>query len=51
MKSTHLPHKLSLSGQSVTIENWGSALLSAELFRLVGLLIYKKFENKIAYWV
>jgi lipopolysaccharide transport system permease protein len=43
--------RLPLLGQSPTIENWGLALLSAGVFWLVGLLIYKKFENRIAYWV
>ena len=43
--------RLPLLGQFPTIENWGLALLSAGVFWLVGLLIYKKFENRIAYWV
>jgi lipopolysaccharide transport system permease protein len=43
--------RLPLLGQSPTIENWGLALLSAGVFWLVGLLVYKKFEKRIPYWV
>ena len=43
--------RLPLLGQSPSIENWGLALLSAGVFWLVGLLIFKKFENRIPYWV
>lgn len=43
--------RLPLLGQAPTIENWGLALLSAGVFWLAGLLIYNKFENRIAYWV
>ena len=43
--------RLPLLGQSPTIENWGLALLSAGVFWTIGLAVYKKFENRIAYWV
>lgn len=43
--------RLPLLGQSPTIENWGLALLSAGVFWFIGLFIFKKFENRIAYWV
>lgn len=43
--------RLPLLGQSPTIENWGLALLSAGVFWAIGLAVYKKFENRIAYWV
>lgn len=43
--------RLPLLGQLPTIENWSLALLSAGTFWLVGLVIYKKFENRIPYWV
>lgn len=43
--------RLPLLGKLPTIENWALALLSAGVFWAVGLAIYKKFENRIAYWV
>lgn len=43
--------RLPLLGQFPTIENWSLALMSAGVFWVLGLAIYRKFENKIAYWV
>jgi lipopolysaccharide transport system permease protein len=43
--------RLPLLGQLPTVENWSLALLSAGVFWALGLAIYRKFENKIAYWV
>lgn len=43
--------RLPLLGQLPTVENWSLALLSAGVFWGLGLAIYRKFENKIAYWV
>lgn len=43
--------RLPLLGQLPTVENWALALLSAGVFWGVGLIVYRKFENKIAYWV
>lgn len=43
--------RLPLLGQSPTIENWALALLSAGVFWAISLAFYKKFENRIPYWV
>ena len=43
--------RLPLLGQLPTIENWALATLSAGVFWALGLAVYKKFENRIAYWV
>lgn len=43
--------RLPLLGQYPTIENWALALLSAGVFWLIGLWTFKKFENRIPYWV
>jgi ABC-type polysaccharide/polyol phosphate export permease len=43
--------RMPLLGQFPTLPNWGLALLSAGIFWLIGLLVYKKYENRIAYWV
>lgn len=43
--------RLPLLGQMPTIENWALSALAAGVFWAVGLLVYKKFENRIAYWV
>ena len=43
--------RLPLLGQLPTIENWGLALLSAGILWFIALLIFKKFDNRIAYWV
>ena len=43
--------RLPLLGQIPTVENWSLSLLSAGAFWAAGLAIYRKFENKIAYWV
>ncbi len=43
--------RLPLLGQLPTIENWALSVLSAGVFWLLGLMLYKKFENRIPYWV
>jgi lipopolysaccharide transport system permease protein len=43
--------RLPLLGQVPTLENWGLSILSAGVFWLVGLAAFRKFENRIAYWV
>jgi ABC-type polysaccharide/polyol phosphate export permease len=43
--------RLPLLGQLPTIENWGFAILSAGILWFLGLLIFRKFDNRIAYWV
>lgn len=43
--------RLPLLGQMPTIENWALSALAAGVLWAMGLAIYKKFENRIAYWV
>ena len=43
--------RLPLLGQMPTLENWALALLSAGIFWLIGILIFRKFDKRIAYWV
>lgn len=43
--------RLPLLGELPTAENWGLALLSVGVFWSLGLVMYRKFENRITYWV
>lgn len=43
--------RLPLLGLLPTLENWALSLSSAGIFWLVGLLLFKRFENRIPYWV
>jgi len=43
--------RLPLLGQQPTIENWAISLLSAGIFWTLGLLVFRKFEDRIAYWL
>ena len=43
--------RLPLLGQLPTIENWALATLSAGVFWLVGLAVYRKFQDRIPFWV
>jgi lipopolysaccharide transport system permease protein len=43
--------RLPILGQWPTAENWGLALLMAGIGWAVALLVYKKFQTMIAYWV
>ncbi len=43
--------RLPLLGLLPTLENWALSLASAGIFWLVGLLLFKRFENRIPYWV
>jgi ABC-type polysaccharide/polyol phosphate export permease len=43
--------RLPLLGALPTLENWALASLSAGFFWVVAIVIYQKFNNRIAYWV
>lgn len=43
--------RLPILGQWPTLENWGLAALSACIGWAITLIAYKKYQNKIAYWV
>ena len=43
--------RLPLIGQFPTLFNWIWVLGSAGLFWVVGLYMFRRFENRIAYWV
>ena len=43
--------RLPLLGELPTIENWALSLMSACVFWLTALLAYRKFANRIPYWV
>jgi lipopolysaccharide transport system permease protein len=43
--------RMPLIGQYPTIENWTWVILSAAVFWAVGMLLFKRFEKRIAYWV
>lgn len=43
--------RLPLLGQLPTVENWILSTLSAVVFWVIGLLLFRKFENRIPYWV
>jgi lipopolysaccharide transport system permease protein len=43
--------RMPLIGQYPTIENWTWVVGSAAVFWIVGMLLFKRFEKRIAYWV
>jgi lipopolysaccharide transport system permease protein len=43
--------RLPLIGQWPTLTNWGLAALSAGVFWTLGIIMFRKFEHRIAYWV
>ena len=43
--------RMPLIGQYPTIENWTWVIVSAAVFWAVGMLLFKRFEKRIAYWV
>jgi lipopolysaccharide transport system permease protein len=43
--------RLPLIGQYPSIENWTWVIISAAVFWTVGMLLFKRFEKRIAYWV
>ena len=43
--------RLPLIGQFPSLDNWIWAFGSAGIFWAIGLFMFKKFENRIAYWV
>jgi len=43
--------RLPLIGQYPTIENWTWVIASAAFFWTVGMMLFKRFEKRIAYWV
>jgi ABC-type polysaccharide/polyol phosphate export permease len=43
--------RLPVMGQWPTLENWGLASLSAGIGWLITIAVYKKYRDKIAYWV
>jgi lipopolysaccharide transport system permease protein len=43
--------RLPLIGQFPSIENWTWVILSAGIFWTIGMLLFKRFEKRIAYWV
>ena len=43
--------RMPLIGQYPTIENWTWVIVSAVVFWTVGMLLFRRFEKRIAYWV
>jgi ABC-type polysaccharide/polyol phosphate export permease len=43
--------RLPLIGQFPSAENWTWVIVSAGVFWAIGLLLFKRFERRIAYWV
>jgi ABC-type polysaccharide/polyol phosphate export permease len=43
--------RMPLIGQYPTIENWTWVAVSAVVFWTVGMLLFRRFEKRIAYWV
>ena len=43
--------RMPLIGQYPTTQNWTWVILSAAVFWAVGMLLFKRFEKRIAYWV
>jgi lipopolysaccharide transport system permease protein len=43
--------RLPLIGQFPSIENWTWVIVSAGIFWTIGMLLFKRFEKRIAYWV
>ena len=43
--------RLPLIGQYPSIENWTWVIASTVLFWTVGMMLFKRFEKRIAYWV
>jgi lipopolysaccharide transport system permease protein len=43
--------RLPLIGQYPSIENWTWVIASAAVFWTVGMMLFKRFEKRIAYWV
>jgi lipopolysaccharide transport system permease protein len=43
--------RLPMLGQLPTLENWALAAASAVIFWVMGMLILKKYQHKIPYWV
>ena len=43
--------RMPLIGQYPTIENWTWVVVSAVVFWTVGMLLFRRFEKRIAYWV
>jgi lipopolysaccharide transport system permease protein len=43
--------RLPLIGQFPSVENWTWVVVSAGAFWAIGLLLFKRFERRIAYWV
>jgi lipopolysaccharide transport system permease protein len=43
--------RLPLIGQYPTVENWTWVIASAIVFWTVGMMLFKRFEKRIAYWV
>jgi ABC-type polysaccharide/polyol phosphate export permease len=43
--------RLPLIGQFPSLDNWIWVFVSAGIFWAIGLFMFKKFENRIAYWV
>ena len=43
--------RLPLIGQYPSIENWTWVIVSAALFWTVGMMLFMRFEKRIAYWV
>jgi lipopolysaccharide transport system permease protein len=43
--------RLPLIGQFPSIENWTWVIVSAAIFWTIGMLLFKRFEKRIAYWV
>jgi lipopolysaccharide transport system permease protein len=43
--------RMPLIGQYPTIENWTWVIVSGAVFWTVGMLLFKRFEKRIAYWV
>jgi lipopolysaccharide transport system permease protein len=43
--------RMPLIGQYPTIENWTWVVVSAVVFWTIGMLLFRRFEKRIAYWV
>ena len=43
--------RMPLIGQYPTLENWTWVIVSAAIFWSVGMLLFRRFEKRIAYWV
>jgi lipopolysaccharide transport system permease protein len=43
--------RLPLIAQYPSIENWAWVIASAALFWTIGMMLFKRFEKRIAYWV